>query len=196
MKRQRTPHLPLAVLLALVLALFASRSALAHARVEVGPYVIVLGWTNEPVIVGERNALVIHVTEEETGVPGLESSLNAEVIYAGRTFRANLSPSTETGFYTAELFPTVRGQYAVRLFGSIGDLEFDEVMEPEEVFPASRIQFPEPEPDVREIEQSLRLELDALEADLQSSRIMAIVGIAAGVLGVAIAAFSLVRRES
>ena len=37
--------------------------ALAHARIEVGPYVIIVGWVEEPVIVGERNAILIEVTQ-------------------------------------------------------------------------------------------------------------------------------------
>ncbi|MEM7344070.1 MAG: hypothetical protein AAF485_07495, partial [Chloroflexota bacterium] len=67
--------------------------ALAHTRVEIGPYVIIVGWVEEPVIVGERNALLLEVTEGEEPIIGLESSLELEVLYAGRTFIGNVSPS-------------------------------------------------------------------------------------------------------
>ncbi len=40
------------------------RSALAHERVELGPYVVVVGWVKEPAIVGERNALFLQITED------------------------------------------------------------------------------------------------------------------------------------
>ena len=41
----------------LLIAECLARPVLAHSRAEVGPYVIVVGWENEPVIVGERNAV-------------------------------------------------------------------------------------------------------------------------------------------
>ena len=42
----------------------ATRPLFAHERVEVGPYVIIVGWETEPVIVGERNALFFEITED------------------------------------------------------------------------------------------------------------------------------------
>ena len=79
---------------------------------------------------------------------GVEATLDAELQYAGRTFRANLEPTETPGIYTAEFLPTVRGQYSIRLvWDRIGELEVDEIVEPEEVFPASRLQFPETQPD-------------------------------------------------
>ena len=47
----------LPALLALTALAVFPRAALAHSRVEVGPYTIVVGWEKEPVIVGERNAM-------------------------------------------------------------------------------------------------------------------------------------------
>ncbi len=52
----------LALLLALTIIILSQRTALAHERVEIGPYVIVVGWVNEPAIVGERNALFLEIT--------------------------------------------------------------------------------------------------------------------------------------
>ena len=45
------------ILISLVFAGLLGQSALAHTRVEVGPDVLIVGWENEPVIVGERNAI-------------------------------------------------------------------------------------------------------------------------------------------
>jgi hypothetical protein len=178
-------------MLVLGLLLINSQSALAHTRVEVGPYAIVVGWAEEPAIIGERNALVIEVTEDEEPVTGVESTLSAELQYAGRTFSANLNPTPDLGWYSVEIFPTVRGQYALRLSGSIGDVAVDEVIEPEEVFSAARIQFPEAQPDPRD----LQAEIDELTNQLESARSLAYVGIGIGALGIILAAVSLVRRR-
>jgi hypothetical protein len=188
--RRRAIHMVVALLLLGI----AARPLLAHSRVEIGPYAVVVGWLHEPPIVGERNALVIEISEGDVPVEGAEASLDVELLYAGRTFRTNLTPSLTPGVYTAELFPTVRGQYALRLFGSIGDLEVDETVEPEEVFPASRIQFPESQPDAGELQRAFQADLSALESQLQTARLLAIIGIVAGLLGASLAAYALWKR--
>jgi hypothetical protein len=180
-------------LLFLSFALLIVPSALAHTRVEVGPYAIVVGWFVEPPVVGERNAVTIEVTKDEQPVLGVDGSLDIEFLYGGRTFRANLNQTDTIGLYTAEIFPTVRGQYAVRVFGEIEEISIDEILEPEEVFPASRIQFPEPEPDMRELVQRIEF----LESELQSARLASYIGIGVGAAGLIIGAigFILQRRN-
>ena len=178
--------------LILVALLLYSQPALAHSRAEVGPYVIIVGWRAEPAIVGERNALVIEILDQDDNpVNGVDGTMDLEVEYGGRTFRSNLSDTPTDGYYTAEIFPTVRGQYAVHLFGFIEDEDVDVVVEPEEVFDASRIQFPEVAPAARD----LQADIATLQADLQAARTMAYIGLGIGVLGVALAAFSLIRKR-
>jgi hypothetical protein len=188
-------HYLLIVTMALILWLgFAglkARPALAHTRVEVGPYVVIVGWRNEPVIVGERNTILIEVNRAEVPVEGLEASLKVQVLYAGRAFIGNLSPTPGSpGVYQVEIYPTARGQYQVQLLGMIEDTAIDEVVEPEEVLSPGVLQFPEvqPEPNV------LKNSVDALEAQLQTATTLAIVGIVVGVLGLGAAVFSLLRR--
>jgi hypothetical protein len=103
----------------MALVLLVIRPAEAHTRVELGPYVVILGWEKEPVVVGERNALLLEVTEDEEPVEGLESTLSFVVLYGGQTFTGNLNPTTTPGLYSAEILPTVRGLYAVELSGAI-----------------------------------------------------------------------------
>jgi hypothetical protein len=43
--------------------LWAIPAVQAHGRVEVGDLLFVVGWRNEPVIVGERNAIELQVTQ-------------------------------------------------------------------------------------------------------------------------------------
>jgi hypothetical protein len=191
MSIKRTKSLLLA-LLSLVLLTISTQSALAHERIEVGPYAIVVGWEEEPVIVGERNALVFEVTEDDSPVTGVESSLDIEILYGGRSFRTNINPTVEPGTYTADIFPTVRGQYEVRLFGSIGETAVDMTVEPEEVLSASRLQFPEAQPDPIELQNNI----DELKQQLQAARTLAYVGIGVGIIAIILAAVALMRRRT
>ena len=168
-----------------------SKTAFAHTRVEVGPYTIIVGWVIEPPIVGERNALSIEILEGEEGVAEAEADLKAELVYGGQTFRTNLDPTEEAGFYTATIFPTIRGQYAVRLFGSLNGMEIDEVIEPEEVFSADRLQFPEPLPDSRDLQK----QITALETELQSARNFTYIAIIIGVFGIIIALVAVLKNR-
>ncbi len=188
----------LTTVFALLSLLFTSvglRSALAHERVELGPYVVVVGWVKEPAIVGERNALFLQITENGEPVEGVAATLDAQIQYGGRTFRSNLVPYLSPGEYTIEIFPTVRGQYSVRLFGAIEDLEVDELVDPEEVFPASRLQFPETQSDPLELQQERQQEMAELQTQLKLTRIIALVGIGIGTIGIALAAISLQQRS-
>jgi hypothetical protein len=181
-----------ALLLAALLALLPAQAALAHTRVEVGPYVLVVGWEKEPVIVGERNAVILQITEDDAPVTGAEGTLDLALEYAGRTYRANLAPTAgQPGWYRAEVLPTVRGQYTVHLSGAIGDTALDERVEPEEVAAGAVLQFPEPVPDNRELSETMA----GLEARLSTAYALAIGGIAVGIVGIGLAAFSIVRRR-
>jgi len=180
-----------AVLLLAILLFTNIQTAWAHTRVEVGPYTIIVGWTVEPPIVGERNALSIEILEGETAVAGAEADLKAELVYGAQTFRSNLNPTETPGFYTATIFPTIRGQYAVRLFGTINGEEIDATIEPEEVFAADRIQFPEPLPDTRDLQK----QMTTLENDMQSTRTFSYLAIAVGVFGILIAIVALVKSR-
>lgn len=181
-----------AVILTITLLAISTTTTLAHTRVEVGPYTIVVGWLVEPPVVGERNALTIEITEDGEPVSGAEDDLRAELVYGAQTFRTNLNPTEESGLYTATIFPTVRGQYAVRLFGTLNGLEIDETIEPEEVFSADRIQFPEPLPDTRELQK----QITTLENDVQTTRNFSFIAIAIGMLGLVVAIVAIVKSRN
>jgi hypothetical protein len=181
-----------AVFLALLTLTQTSHIALAHTRVEVGPYAIVVGWLQEPPIVGERNALTLEITETELPVTGAEAALDVEVLYAGRTWRVNMNPTTTPGLYTATLFPTVRGVYTTRLFGTLGSTDVDVELDPEEVLPASNLQFPQPLPDTIALQE----QVDQLQAELQTARTWSLVGSGAGLTGILLGLVGLLRRKS
>jgi hypothetical protein len=161
--------------------------ALAHERVEIGQYAVVVGWQKEPPIVGERNALLFQIQQGNAPVNGLEATLDAEALYGGRSFRSNLVPTGAPGEYAAEIFPTVRGQYEVRLFGTIGDQAVDQILQPEEVFAADRLQFPETQPDLHTLQSELQTQMDTLRSQLRTTRLLAVGGVGVGLLGLAVA---------
>lgn len=176
--------------LALLLAGSHTQKAFAHERVEVGDYVLIVGWQNEPVIVGERNAMLIQVTLDDEPVSGLEVGLDAEVHYAGRELLANLLLGDAPGEYLVEVFPTVRGQYELRLLGSIGDEVIDLFVEPEEVLPAAVLQFPEALPDTRDLQS----EIESLQAQLMAANALAALGIGLGAAGVVLSIITMRRK--
>lgn len=181
-----------AVFLALLGLTQTTGTALAHTRVEVGPYALVVGWLQEPPIVGERNALTIEITEDEEPVSGAEATLDVEVLYAGRTWRVNMNPTETPGLYTAVLFPTVRGVYTTRLFGTLGSTDVDVEVDPEEVLPASNLHFPQPLPDTIALQE----QVDQLQTELQTARTWAFIGSGAGVIGILLGLVGLLRRRA
>ena len=146
----------------------------------------------EQTIVGERNALTLEITEDDQPVTNAEATLDVEVLYAGRTWRVNMNPTTTPGLYTATLFPTVRGVYTTRLFGTLGSTDVDVELDPEEVMPASNLQFPQPLPDTIALQE----QVEQLQADLQTARTWAFVGSGAGLAGIALGLVGLLRRKS
>jgi hypothetical protein len=192
------PHLRLKypLLLALTAAfsllLVTADAVLAHDRVEVGPYVLIVGWENEPPVVGDRNFLVIDITKAGEPVEQVEATLDLRVLYGGRTFTANLNPTSTPGHYRVDMYPTVRGQYTVEFTGLIEDLEVDIQSEPEEVLPASAIQFPEAPLET----SALQTEIDDLASQLQTARLLAIAGIVVGVIGIAVGAAGLLLKRA
>jgi hypothetical protein len=153
---------------------------------------MVVGWLQEPPIVGERNALTVEISEDEQPVTGAEATLNVEVLYAGRTWRVNINPTETPGLYTAVLFPTVRGIYTTRIFGTLPNAEVDVQVDPEEVLPASNLHFPEPLPDTIALQE----QVDQLQAELQTARLWSFIGVGVGSLGLVLGLVGLLQRRS
>ncbi len=181
-----------ALALALGLALWGTYSAQAHTRIEAGPYFIVVGWENEPVIVGERNAVWLEILEGEVPISeDVKVDLEASVFYGGHSFLGFPAPAEKQGIFLMDMFPTVRGTYEIQLTGTIGDTPVDTVVELDEVQPASALQFPEEQPDPI----ALQAELEATQAQLRTANMLAIAGLVAGLMGLGVAVFSLIRRS-
>src|SRR6185312_2954778 len=72
----------IAALVAATLLTFGlASSVLAHEERKVGAYDMEVGFIAEPVYVGERSGLEIHVTKDDKAVEGLETTLKAQVTF-------------------------------------------------------------------------------------------------------------------
>lgn len=177
----------------LFLLLLTTMPVSAHSRVELDEgYAVVVGWINEPALLGERNAVAIEITQNDEPLSGVEATLDARLLYAGNTFTANLNPTEHVGLYAVPVIPTVRGQYEIQLFGTIGELEVDFVAEPEEILPASRLQFPEKEPSILELQE----QVNQLESQVGTARLFGLIGIVVGLLGCGLAGYAFLKKAS
>ncbi|MFZ0545764.1 MAG: hypothetical protein WAM60_10025 [Candidatus Promineifilaceae bacterium] len=181
-----------AFLLALGLLLTTTRSAFAHTRVEAGPYLLIIGWENEPPVVGDRNFLTIEISKDGQPMEQVEATLDLRVVYGDKSFSANLNPTSTPGLYKVDIYPTVRGEYTVEFTGSIEDTPIDISAQPEEVLPAAVLQFPEAPPETT----ALQSQIDDLSGQLQTARMLAIGGIVVGVVGLAVGAVGLLIKRS
>jgi hypothetical protein len=132
-------------LLAIVALVLNFQLAFAHESITVGDYTLEIGWLSEPPIVGQQNAIIVNVstTSDEQPVEDV-SALTVTISYGGLDKTLTLQPLGEDtpGQFVAPLFPTVAGQYTVKLGGTLGDTAVDAEVEPEEVEPADTLQFP------------------------------------------------------
>jgi hypothetical protein len=129
-----------------VLALLLNvQSALAHESITVGDYTLVVGWLNEPPVVGQHNAIVVEVATASDEQPVEDvSSLTLKVSYGGQEKELTLEPLDEhsPGQYMAAILPTVPGEYSVIFGGTLGETAVDAETHVEEVQPADTLAFP------------------------------------------------------
>ncbi|GAB4577899.1 MAG: hypothetical protein Fur0022_06310 [Anaerolineales bacterium] len=167
------------------------QTARAHTRVEAGPYVIVVGWEQEPVIVGERNAVWLEILEGDLPVTeDVKVDLEATVFYGGHSFLGFPAPAEKAGLFLMDMFPTVRGVYELQLIGTIGETPVDLLVELDEVQPASALQFPENQPDPL----VLQTQLEETQAQLRTANLLAMAGLVTGLLGLGVGVTALIRR--
>src|SRR4051794_21241290 len=199
-----------ALLLALALVVtIAPQGASAHERRDIvgGKYQAVVGFLTEPAYQSEMNSLDLTVTSKTEknadgtakGIEGLEKTLKAQVISNGKTLdlpvqaRFNLP-----GKYAAYFQPTVAGQYSFRVYGTINGENVDEKFSSGpntfgDVQPIAALQFPNA---VAVPPADLQAQLDAARSAAASARLIAIVGVVVGVLGLVAAAAALLRRPA
>ena len=141
----------LGVVLAVLLALFATVSAHEGREVADGKYEIVFGWRVEPAYTNLLNGPEIEINTkgtDEQPVEGLDETLQLEVSYGGKSKILKLrAVPDQKGYYTSDLIPTQPGDYSFHLTGKIADAAIDEVFDSSKgefssVNPITDIQFP------------------------------------------------------
>jgi hypothetical protein len=175
-------------------------AASAHVTVDVadGRYAMEIGFQHEPAYLGQPNAVYLKVSEYGGSgaepVDGLAGNLTATVEKDGRTLEIPLVPQGE-GEYLAPFFPTATGDYTFRIEGTIDGepVAVSETSSPttfDPVRPQAEVQFPSPLPDAA----ALAARAEDAAATAASARTFAVIGIAVGTLGAALAALGLARR--
>lgn len=181
----------------------------AHEEVESGSYVLVVGWNNEPIIVGQPNGLDLFIslkdehTEEEEhtegdehaeagGVTGAEATLKLTVEYGSVSQTYALEPAFgRPGGYTTSIIPTREGQYTFHFTGQIGEEAVDVSIEPEEVASAGKFAFPEALPSTRDLE----MKLTAAQAQTQTAQTLALIGVVLGVIGTGLGVYGIMKKK-
>lgn len=201
----RTPHSRFrrfgvglaATVAASILTLSTVLPVLAHEERTVGTYDLEVGFIAEPVYVGERSGLEIHVTKETKPVEGLETTLKAQVIFGSQSRDLTLAArEDDPGWYESVFIPTAAGKYTFHLTGTIEGKAIDETFTSsptgfDEVNEAATGQFPNILPTTTEVSADAKK-----GADAAGQLPLAIgLGAAGAVLGLVALAVSLAGRR-
>ena len=198
--------------------------AYGHTVDSVGEYRVEIGWMNEPVVSGETNAVEFYVSpliacpkiseaikcaesqEFQNGISDLRKTIKIKLIYKDESITLPLSPDHNIpGKYYAFVNPTVSGFYQANILGTIVDTPISLSMHPPKVDERSYIEFPEPSDititqmidghtalieDVSDMKESIN------NLEKKQSDNIGYVGIAAGVIGIAIAVIALGKSKN
>jgi hypothetical protein len=202
--------------------LFSTDSALAHEhRTVLTNYEFVVGWLNEPALAYEPNGLSLRITFFPNGVPqeeseaaeaegqpaeGLEESLQAEIIAGGgaATKQLTLEPAfNDPGHYESVIIPTVPGDYTFRVFGDLEGQQVDErfTSGPETfsvIEQVDELQFPEQLEAPAGAGGATNGNSDSTSESTSddTARILGIIGIILGVIGLGAGGLAVASRRS
>ena len=178
---------------ALLVMLLMPGTALAHERRSVanGRYDVVVGWDVEPAYVGQKNAAGIRIMDAGTTNPvtGVEKTLKLSIRQGASTQSFPLrAVFGQNGYYVADIVPTRAGDYQWIFTGGINADALTETFDTADgkfnaVEPANALQFPIQLGDPAQSAAAVQ----AAQADAQSARILAYVGIGLGIVGLLVA---------
>jgi len=193
--------------------------ASAHEARTVGAYHFLVGWGAEPAYAGQQNSVqLILTTAAGKPVTDLGDSLKVEVIYQSHTTTLSLEPAFDPdtglgtpGDYRAWFFPTAPGDYTFHFTGTIGSQGVDErfTSGPQTCDPVgdpTGVEFPIKNPTLTELGTAVQRQntrIDAATADAKAAarhdangaKVFGIVGIAVGLVGVALALTALMASR-
>jgi hypothetical protein len=188
-----------------------SSNAEAHERRAVAQYTFVVGWLNEPAILNQPNAIDLRISRTDGAVPvtGLEQTIKAQASIEGKNLDVAVRPRFNTlGAYDGRMIPTKEGAYTFTFTGTVEGMTLNEK------FTAGPgtfglieegVQFPDPLVSNQQLDESLSgleqrvvtLESgDSGGGDSDSAMTVGIAGVVIGLLGLALAGFSLMRKPA
>lgn len=190
-----------ATLVAVASLIAFSNTAAAHETRNVGPYVFVVGWLNEPAFQGQPNAATVRITDGR--VTPAKPVLDVDKTLSIKVFSGGLvTPFTgavravfgQPGLYALDVIPTVSGGYKYQLTGKVESLDVNETFESgpgrfNDVQSAASMQYPEQVPSGAELARRL----NDLQATADQARIFAIVAV---VIGLATLGLIVMRRRA
>ncbi len=191
MKRYQLLSAAIGLAAALILAGVALARPLSHERIVSGDYALTLGWLDEPPIVGMKNAATVEVAtaKDDQPITSTAGSLTAQVVYGGKAKDLLLRPlEDQPGAYAGDFIPTRRGTYTLKVGGTINGQAVSASADLEEVVTPDSLAFPEAPAD-------LQAAIAALQNDFNSTRTLAIAGVALGVIGLVLAGVALSRSR-
>ncbi len=189
---------------ATVLFAMLDATASSHEKKTVGSLQLTIGWGDEPVFSGARNAVEVGVADA-VGVPvtARDASLTVDVSFGDERITLPLVRTREPSVFKAWLLPNRPGTYTFHITGKVkgqtidttstcSDTTFDCVTDP------STIQFPAKDPSIGQLADRVSRALPREEraSDLTAStRRLAIVAIAVAALALGGLAFMGLRRS-
>jgi hypothetical protein len=187
------------MLLGLGLGLVNPGTASAHDRRAVGPYTFVVGFLKEPAFEGETNGIDLRIlrTGSEDPVEGADRTVKAEVVVGGSILPLELRPRfRQPGAYNAEFVPTRPGAYSFRFTGTVDGQPVNETFDSgpgrfNDVEAVGPLQFPDKVPAGVDLQRALA----AADSRANAATLLGGLGLAAGLAGVALAAWALASRR-
>jgi hypothetical protein len=221
MRKTITSIITVAGMAGLLLALGAAPAA-AHEERKVGKYTLAVGFGDEPAYSGEKNSVQMFIHDaSDKPVVDLGDTLKVDVSQ-GSDDTQKLSMSMEPNFEVGEFgtpgdyrvwfIPTTPGAYTFHFTGSIrgqrvdqkftsSPTTFDDVQDPQQV------EFPAKDPTAGQLSTRVDRETQRLTAAVATAqqqakdqaatiRLIAIVGLVVGALGLAVGTRALLRKRA
>ena len=218
MPRRILAALVASTLAGLLVPLLAAPAS-AHEERTVGRYHFVVGFGDEPTYAGEKNSVLLLLSDaDDRPVTDLTDTLKVAISTGtAEPLTLAMEPNFEVGEfgtpgdYRAWFIPTTPGPYSFHFTGTIkgqkidqtfksGPTTFDEAKDPAEV------QYPLKQPtggqlatradrDTARVNAALAAERDQARSDAASARTLAVIGLVVGALGLIAAIVALTRSR-
>jgi hypothetical protein len=177
-------------------------TALAHERRTLagGKYDVVVGWDVEPAYQGQKNGASIRISQAGSNpavpVAGAEKTLKVQIRQGAQTKEFPLrAVFGQAGYYVADILPTRAGDYVWTFVGSIDTDQVNEKFDTADgkfnaVEAPTGLEFPLALPDPVLTATTVQ----SAQSDGQTTRLLALAGIAVGILGLIVGLAGWARR--